>query len=52
MKWSSQNAIAGMDCTAVTESADKHGGWENNFICLPTRGAIHQFSRMILNLDS
>jgi hypothetical protein len=35
MKWSYAYAIKGMVCTHVTESKDTHGGWNNNFLCLP-----------------
>jgi hypothetical protein len=35
MKWSVYNEIEGMDCTQITEGADNHGGWTDNFLCLP-----------------
>jgi hypothetical protein len=35
MKWSVYNKISGMECTQITESVDNHGGWKDNFLCLP-----------------
>jgi hypothetical protein len=34
MKWSTAGAIADMDCT-ITLNEDPHGGWLDNFLCLP-----------------
>lgn len=40
MTWSSQGALEGLDCTAITAPGETHPGWNDNHLCLP-RGATH-----------
>jgi hypothetical protein len=37
MAWSVHNEIKGMTCTHIVEGADHHGGWKDNFLCLPPK---------------